>query len=306
MNDIEMKIFEKGDARDLLEKAQKGDSHAQNEIGEMFLNGVLYQTNPNLPKAMTWLELSHNQGNIAGSVNLGICYQKMEKAGYINDGYKKALKIFSDMHKSGNSYGTYHMGVIYEHGMGVDQNMPNAIQHYKAAVKEENVLALFDWGMMHIEGKKTRQNNATGVEMLEKAALQGHIKSQYNLYVIYEEGDITIRSPRFATKWLKKAVKNGYYPGMITLGDRYYNGCGIRKNFYMASIWYIQAIMYGNKNSILRLKRIIDEVDGIWEKMILSGDLIASYINGECRKFKLECQYGIQKHITHRKKPQYA
>ena len=46
----------------------------------------------------------------------------------------EALELYEQAHAAGNAGATYHMGVMYDQGYGVEENQSKAIEMYKQAL----------------------------------------------------------------------------------------------------------------------------------------------------------------------------
>ena len=74
----------------LQESASKGNSKAQNELGNMFANGSAPVQSDN--EALKWFEKSANQGYSEAQYNLGTMYQN---AIGVDQDFKKAVKYYN-------------------------------------------------------------------------------------------------------------------------------------------------------------------------------------------------------------------
>ena len=57
-------------------------------------------------------------------------------------------------------------------------------------------------------------------------------------------------------KWYKKAANQGYACAQSILGDCYYWGNGVKRNYEKAAKWYQKAADQGDKYAQERLQRI--------------------------------------------------
>ena len=95
---------------------------------------------------------------------------------------------------SGFARAQFYLGMCYDHGHGVCQDLGQAMKWYR------------------------------------KAAISGHETAQYNLARGYEKGEGVRRSYRSMIHWLRKAAANGEDQAQNDLGYAYFYGHDVRKS----------------------------------------------------------------------------
>ncbi len=113
-----------------LPKAQKGDSKAQYDIGEMYDRGNGKAKNKT--EAFAWYSRSASQGHTKAAYKVGYAYLKGigVKA---NSG--KALKWMTLASNKGYVRAHYGLGQMYEKGIGITRDYDLALKWYKKALK---------------------------------------------------------------------------------------------------------------------------------------------------------------------------
>ena len=81
----------------LKELSSKGDAKAQNELGDMYANGL--EVNQSYQEAFKLFESSANKGNSQAQYNLGTMYQN---AIGVEQDFKKAVKYYKLAAKEGH------------------------------------------------------------------------------------------------------------------------------------------------------------------------------------------------------------
>jgi TPR repeat protein len=56
--------------------------------------------------------------------------------------YDKAFELFTDAAKQGSVQAVHHLGIMYEYGVGVQQDFKQAAKHYKVAANRVRPCAL--------------------------------------------------------------------------------------------------------------------------------------------------------------------
>ena len=86
----------------------------------------------------------------------------------------------------GNAIAQLDLGVCYEHGKGVPQDMQQAVKYHKLSANQGNAQAQHNLGYCYQHGKGVSQNWHKAAKYLELAANQGYALAQYNLGCYYK------------------------------------------------------------------------------------------------------------------------
>ena len=158
----------------------------------------------------------------------------------------------------------YQLGVIYENGTLVQQDLdkafewyrksaaqsyapaqgklafayfqrqPNtgikdtetAVKYMRAAASAGDVNAMYLLGILYTEGRAVPKNEQAALGYFGRAADKGHALSQYNIGVMYKEGNNGLRKDgQMAIYWFTKAAKQNDKRAMYALGTIYRDGC---------------------------------------------------------------------------------
>ena len=227
----------------LFELAQSGDNISQNEIGKCLLFG--YGIKKNYKKAKMWF------------------YRAVE--GNCNDSL-------------------YYLGYIYENGLGVEKKYSDAIYWYVLAAEKNDTRAMNRIGEMLIRGKGLNSNQFEGEKWLLKSVKNNNPEALEILCNYYYENDenekiikilyslieddnteamwklgyyLSISNERNDNKdaiiWLEKASKHGSIRAMIYLGDCYFLGVGVLKDYSRGAEYYLSAANMGSAEAQYKL-----------------------------------------------------
>ena len=151
--------------------------------------------------------------------------------------------------QKGNAFAQYRLGLAYEFGRGVEQDLNQAAQWYAKAAFQENPAALLNLGVMFFEGRGLEQNTKLGLEHFEKAAALGNAIAQFNLAKAYLEGQGVLADEATALQWLEKSADAGFVMAQYALASFYMEGEGVEQNMEVAFKWYERAAVQGLKEA---------------------------------------------------------
>ncbi len=172
----------------------------------------------------------------------------------------KAFEWFMVAAKQGHTEAAYYVGLYYQNGKGVEQNISEAIKWYeKAAVKDDRD-ALYHLAMILIKLDDKDWN--TIHELLTKAAKQDHPNAAYNLAVMYQKGDGVEINVEQSIYWYEKAANNGMPNALYNLGMIYYEGRLVEKDEQKARELWQQAANRGFDPAV----KLIQSIDN-YEKL---------------------------------------
>ncbi len=135
----------------------------------------------------------------------------------------------------------FHMGMMYDNGIGVQPNALLANDWYRKAKKAElpkKINATF---------YKEKGNEMVEVpysEILEDLISQaegGNAEIQFQLAMIYDDGKLVPRDFAKALHWYKKAAINDYEEAQFILGYFYCRGIGVLKDKEISNEWLMKS-----------------------------------------------------------------
>lgn len=148
-----------------LEKsAVRGNARAQTNLGYLYQNGT--GVTKDLWEAKYWHEKSAAQGNVYAISNLGVI-------AYEQENYEAALKYWEEAADQDHPDGLHNLGLLYEEGRAVKQDLEEAIAYYKKAADEGHAKALFRLGNFHAEGRGLDKDLVRAHAMHSLAAIRG-------------------------------------------------------------------------------------------------------------------------------------
>ena len=89
-----------------------------------------------------------------------------------------------------------------------------------------------------------------------KAAQQGNIEAQYNIGNMYFNGMGIEKNYEEAFSWMEKAALQGHTPAMTGLGICYYYGYGVKRSKDTGRSWVNKAAIMGDEYAKETLQRM--------------------------------------------------
>nr|WP_300817349.1 tetratricopeptide repeat protein [uncultured Acetatifactor sp.] len=121
-----------------------------------------------------------------------------------------------------------------------DQDYAEAIKLWSKAAAFGNTEAQRELGRRYHKGEGVTQNYDEACKWYGKAAEQGDAVAKNALVLLYKSGNAE------AQKWYKKAAEQGDAATQRKLGDSYYYGDDVKKDYAEACKWYRKAAEQGD------------------------------------------------------------
>lgn len=123
--------------------------------------------------------------------------------------YQKALSLWLPLAEQGDDASQINVAEIYAKGLGVKQDIPEAIKWFEKAAAQGNVAAEFSLGEIYGYGHGVQTDHKQSIKWYRKAALQGHASAQYKLGAKHFKGEGVPMSYLMAYAWMDMAAKQG-------------------------------------------------------------------------------------------------
>ncbi|WP_353174047.1 tetratricopeptide repeat protein [Acinetobacter rudis] len=141
-----------------------------------------------------------------------------EHADYIRDEASFTLQTLEHMHQQGNLAATYMLGVCYEQGsLGLQLNPQFAVQYYQQAADQGFAPAMNNLADKYETGVGVAQDLNKAFELYNIAAEQEIAAAQWSLAVMYLNGTPIARDDAQGKYYLEKALSNGWDNAQVIL-----------------------------------------------------------------------------------------
>ena len=130
-------------------------------------------------------------------------------AAYERDDYAAALREFLPLARRGHRLAQFNVGLMYQHGLGVEPNLTEAVKWYGQAAENGDAQAQRTIGDLHIDGIWGQVDHAAAAQWYEMAAAQGDAEAQRKLGALYLHGRGVAQDRDAAVTWLRRAAAQG-------------------------------------------------------------------------------------------------
>jgi CHAT domain-containing protein/TPR repeat protein len=144
----------------------------------------------------------------------------------------EAFRWGSEAAEQGDPLAQNLLGVLYKNGWGVDQNLENSIIWFRKSADQNFSFAFQNLGDAYTYGQGVTADRNEAVKWYERAASEDNAYALFMLSVLMD----TVGEKSF--NYLKASADKGFGDAMASLGDYYYNGNYVAKNYYEARKWY--------------------------------------------------------------------
>lgn len=221
-------------AKWLEKSAVQGNAYAENELGDMYLDGLGVAQSPSL--AVDWWEKAGRRGNVNAELKLGKALLEGKIVPRDTERGRNWLERAAD---EGNAEAQYLLGKMYLDGQWVQPD-PNhaktlleraALNGYESAVKLLHTIESFGYSM--------EDELRGGQPKLQKLAADGDPEAQYRLGLSLEHGTLgTPKNVPEAIKWYQRAAGAGNHRAMRALARIYGQGAeGVASDPAQAHEW---------------------------------------------------------------------
>lgn len=239
---------------------------------------------------------------------LGKCYYNGTG---ISKDYSKAIELFNSPADQGHAEAQFYLGKCYFNGWGVSPNIEKAVNYYYKASKQNLAEAQYALGMYYYgQGKdynneeyRRKSDLSTAVSWFRKAAEQGHSDAQFYFGECYENGEGVEKNHKEAVKWYQKAAENGHdiaktkikldsllqkskdgnAEAQYELGNCYFYGNDVKKDFPQAFKWYQKAAEQGHPQA----KDVLEQYKEKYKIIDLSDDTSLIMVKVEAGSFEM-------------------
>ena len=176
----------------------------------------------------------------------------------------KALEIFTKGVEQGNARAMNGLGMLYNKGIGVEENHVQALQWFEKAAAKGYSAALYNAALMHKDGNGTTQDFKRAYEYYSQSAARGFTSGLYGQGYMLYKGLGVAQDYIKAFTLFKKGALLGSTGSMYMLGLCYRNGYGTALNIDSARYWLKKVAAKGDKRAIAELEE--PEAENSFEK----------------------------------------
>jgi uncharacterized protein len=162
--------------------AAQGDALAE------YCIGYAYSQGEGVPKdfhqAITWWQQSAEQGQVYAENALGQFYFHGEHYNDTNINYTLAAKWLLEAAQKDYVPSMNNLGYLYQMGLGVKRDWPQAIQWYRRAAEHGDAMAQANLGMMYESGDSVPIDKVEAYKWFLLSAEQGNVEGRHGAWEI--------------------------------------------------------------------------------------------------------------------------
>ncbi len=159
------------------------------------------------PEQEVQLAVLADQGDTRSMV--GLAYMRLNK----NDPRyqpEQAAELLQRAAEAGSAEAEFELAQLYEIGLGVEQNIPRALELYQAAAAQDFPDALNDLGFFYFQGEMGLVRDVQkGLDLFERAANLRQPQAMFNFAAMVDDGNIPGKGPADAANLLYQSLRSG-------------------------------------------------------------------------------------------------
>lgn len=253
----------------MLEK-ENSDDKLQYRLGQMLYSGTGIEKN--IPKAIEYLEMSANTGNVNAQYLLAKVLLETENG--LSHNVKKALTLLERAAAGGNAQAQYTLANILVAGQHIEKDITRAMELYTASAEQKNGYAAYALGKLYLAGTEIPKDTTAAVKWLTISADLGNSFAQYYLAKLYLEGEEIQADVPKGIELLNQSAKQQNQYAQYMLGKTYLLGDKVSKDIDLALKWLTASANLNNQFAQYRLGNLYIEGNDVPKNVELGLKLI--------------------------------
>ncbi len=227
---------------EIQRRVEKHDPAAMNELSRRLMRGE--GIDYDLDQAIELMVKAAKAGDPDAQTELGGFYSHGQ-AGFTQNKIT-AVEWYRKAAEQGDILGQFNLATAYQTGGGVDQDDALAYEWFKKAADQGFPDAIAQIGFFSLKGQGTKKNHGHGKELLEQAASHASGKACFYLGRMYYDPIDVPQDFKKAAYWFQKGTDLKNAASMSHLGARYDRGEGVKKDLDKAIELYRKAAERGD------------------------------------------------------------
>ena len=247
-----------------IKSAEQGNLSSQLTLGNYYFSKSEKEQDINYCKALHYFNLIINSSESEVSILantyrlLGDMYRSNEREKESHEMYRLSFEYYEEMLAEDDNNAFYWLGEYYEKGWGVKRNYQKAISFYTSA----GSIAYRKLGYLYERGYGDDKRKA--IELYKSAIDQGDIIALSWLGRCYEYGNGVKKNLNEAISLYIQSAKEGWPIAYVYLGMCYYHGIGVEKDEKKAYEMFLQISDIAPAMYYIRIIENSDDYDAMY------------------------------------------
>ncbi len=184
------------------------------------------------------------------------------------DQYEQAMECYAKAYECGYGLGLVGQAMLYEDGLGMEQDFAKAFKLYAQAAEEGYAEGYCGLGNLYWHGNGVDQDEMAALEYY-KMALESEdyiwrnfARCQIARMYLEDIPGIGLDYSS-AYDWFMQAAYEGYGSGFTGIGNMYYSGDGVGRDRQEAFEWYERAASHGNPRGMYSVGFMLEHGQGV-------------------------------------------
>lgn len=160
--------------------------------------------------------------------------------------FAAAFENFTQGAMLGHALAQFNLGLMYHQGIGIEQNLEDAMQLYALSAQQGIAAAQFNLGLMYDRGEGVAQDYREAYYWYMQAAEQGSPDGQYAVGTMNFYGQGMRVNYEEALRWYQESARQGHRDSQYNLGVMHMSGLGTEANLTVALTWFSMAADNGS------------------------------------------------------------
>ena len=219
--------------------AQAGEVDAWLRLGRLHQVGLSSGEGPRFGIDQDKAKIAFEKGAQAGSVPCMITLARLLLAAPKDEAdIAKIVELFRKAAAENSPIGSFHLGELYQAGIGVEQDWALALEHYQDAARLGESRAQVRLGKILLVGEVVEKDEVRAAEWFLAAGQRGNAVGNHNAAVLIESGVLGEERKSESLALYQQAAKTGKIESQMALVRCFENGeGGAEKSKEKAAHW---------------------------------------------------------------------
>lgn len=176
--------------------------------------------------------------------------------------YPAAARFYREAAEGGNTEAMLRLATFFRWGLGVSEDIDQALTWYRRAAEAGSTPAMLDLGS-YFQWGKDEPNDIEALRWYRRAAEAGDEDGMYSVGLMYREGIGVAQNDTEALRWFRRSADAGYSYAFFAVGRAYRDGAGVQPDENEAFRWFLRGAEAGDGFAMYEMGAIFDGGRGV-------------------------------------------